>query len=41
MQIHVTAYDDANGNSAADAGEPKATVRTKVARLASYVNAPN
>jgi hypothetical protein len=41
MHIQVTAYDDANGNSAADAEELKATIRTKVARLASYANAPN
>lgn len=41
MHIQVTAYDDANGNSTADAGEIRATIRTKVARLASYINAPN
>lgn len=41
MHIQVTAYDDANGNSTADAGEIRSMIRTKVARLASYVNAPN
>lgn len=41
MHIQVTAYDDANGNSVADAGELKSTIRTKVAKLASYINAPN
>jgi prepilin-type N-terminal cleavage/methylation domain-containing protein len=41
MHLQVTAYDDANGNSAADAGEISSTIRTKVARLTSYINAPN
>ena len=41
MHLQVTAYDDANGNAAADAGEVKSTIRTKVAKLASYINAPN
>lgn len=41
MSIRVTAYDDADGDSVADAGEPTIMLRTKVARLASYVNAPN
>ncbi len=41
MHIQVTAFDDADGDSLADASELKASIRTKVARLASYVNAPN
>jgi hypothetical protein len=41
MSIRVTAYEDADGDSVADAGELKITLRTKVAKLTSYVNAPN
>ena len=41
MHIQVTVYEDANANSTADAGEQKVYFRTKVAKLASYVNAPN
>jgi hypothetical protein len=41
MSIRVTAYQDIDGDSVADAGELKTTIRTKVARLASYLNAPN
>lgn len=41
MSIRVTAFQDADGDSVADAGELQITVRTKVARLASYANAPN
>jgi hypothetical protein len=41
MHIRVTAYEDKDGDSIADPNEIKITVRTKVARLTSYVNAPN
>jgi len=41
MSIRVTAYQDVDGDSVADAGEVKVTIRTKVARLTSYINAPN
>ncbi|HMO87076.1 MAG TPA: prepilin-type N-terminal cleavage/methylation domain-containing protein [Lacipirellulaceae bacterium] len=41
MHIQVTAYEDVNGNSAADAGELKFSIRTKVARLNTYIHAPN
>lgn len=41
MHIQVTAYDDQDGDSVADASEIKASIRTKVAKLTSYVNAPN
>jgi prepilin-type N-terminal cleavage/methylation domain-containing protein len=41
MHIQVTAYADQDGDSVADAYEVKFTVRTKIARLTSYVNAPN
>jgi hypothetical protein len=41
MEITVTAYDDVDGDSVADSAEAKVTIRTKVARLASYLNAPN
>jgi hypothetical protein len=41
MSIQVTAYDDADGDSVADSNEVKVLVRTKVAKLASYTNAPN
>ena len=41
MHIQVTAYDDTDGDSVADSNEVKVTVRTKVAKLASYINAPN
>jgi len=38
MNIEVTAYDDANGNSTFDAGELQETYRTKVAKMNSYEN---
>jgi hypothetical protein len=41
MSIRVTVYQDADGDSVADAGELQITIRTKVARLTSYLNAPN
>lgn len=41
MNIQVTAYQDADADSVADALEIKCTVRTKVAKLASYTNAVN
>jgi hypothetical protein len=41
MHIRVTVYDDADNDSSADAGELCTSIRTKVARLTSYVNAPN
>jgi hypothetical protein len=41
MHIRVTAYEDKDGDNVADANEVKVLVRTKVAKLASYTNAPN
>jgi hypothetical protein len=41
MHIQVTAYEDRDADSVADANEVKVTIRTKVAKLASYTNAPN
>jgi hypothetical protein len=41
MHIQVTAYDDKDGDSVADSNELKVTIRTKVAKLTSYTNAPN
>ncbi len=41
MHITVTAYDDVDGDAVPDSNEAKVTIRTKVAKLASYVNAPN
>jgi hypothetical protein len=41
MHIQVTAYDDKDGDSVADSNEVKASIRTKVAKLTSYANAPN
>jgi len=36
MNISVTTYYDANGNSAMDTGESRLTFTTKVAKLATY-----
>lgn len=41
MHIRVVVYDDANGNSAQDATEKVVRFRTKVAKLATYLNEPN
>lgn len=41
MHIQVTTYEDKDGDSVADANELQVKFRTKVARLASYQNAPN
>ncbi len=41
MVITVTAYEDKDADSIADADEVKVTLKTKVAKLASYINAPN
>jgi hypothetical protein len=41
MHIQVTAYEDKDGDSVADAGEVQVSIRTKVAKLTNYVNAPN
>lgn len=41
MHIQVTAYEDKDADSVADSNEVKVSVRTKVAKLTSYVNAPN
>lgn len=41
MEITVTAYDDVDGDSVADSAEAQVTIRTKVARLSSYIHAPN
>lgn len=36
MNISVTIYNDDNGNSALDSGEPNTTFTTKVSKLATY-----
>ena len=41
MHVQVTTFDDANGNSALDAGEQSVRFRTKVAKLLTYQNEPN
>jgi prepilin-type N-terminal cleavage/methylation domain-containing protein len=41
MHIQVTAYEDKDADGVADANELKVTVRTKVAKLTNYTNAPN
>jgi type II secretory pathway pseudopilin PulG len=41
MHIQVTTYEDADGDSVADADEIQTSFRTKIAKLASYENAPN
>jgi hypothetical protein len=41
MHIQVTTFEDANGNSAADASELKINFRTKVAKLLTYENETN
>ncbi|MAT69761.1 MAG: hypothetical protein CMJ58_09575 [Planctomycetaceae bacterium] len=40
MNISVTVYDDDDGDSTADADELQVVFRTKVAKLATYENAP-
>jgi type II secretory pathway pseudopilin PulG len=41
MHIQVTTYEDKDADSVADSNEVKVSIRTKVAKLTSYVNAPN
>lgn len=41
MSIRVTAYEDKDADSVADSNEVQVTIRTKVAKLASYTNEPN
>ena len=41
MHIQVTVYEDKDADSVADSNEVKVSLRTKVAKLTSYVNAPN
>jgi Tfp pilus assembly protein PilV len=36
MNVSVTAYDDADGDDALDAGEPRTVLTTKVSKLATY-----
>lgn len=36
MAISVTAWDDKNGNAAADTGEPRCSFASKIAKLSSY-----
>ena len=36
MAVHVTTWDDRNGNGVKDSGEPAVTFASKVARLTSY-----
>jgi len=38
MNLAVTAYDDADGDSTLDPGELEETYRTKVAKMNSYEN---
>jgi len=40
MHVQVTVYDDADADSALDAGELRVDYRTKVAKLNSYENEP-
>ena len=41
MDIRVTVYDDADGDSTIDSDELQVVFRTKVSKLVSYANAPN
>lgn len=41
MHIQVTAYEDKDADSVADANEVKVTIRTKIAKMMTYTNAPN
>jgi prepilin-type N-terminal cleavage/methylation domain-containing protein len=41
MHIQVTAYEDKDADSVADSNELKVSVRTKVAKMTNYTNAPN
>jgi prepilin-type N-terminal cleavage/methylation domain-containing protein len=41
MHIQVTAYEDKDADSVADSNELKVTVRTKIAKMSNYTNAPN